>query len=424
MIIFPKAESFSIIYNKPVNIKSATKIDIKILIVIAVLTFLLSYKLTSYLADFKILNNASRLDIIFLLIFFVLLFIPMSNIDTKTVISTKENRALAKYPAFIQNNQINFNFGNDFNDWFNDRFFLRYFTVKIHVITKHILNKNYKDDYALVGKENWLFTTNRHSERNYLNLDKFSEKDLKKVVDYIVSIDRYCKKHNKKFIFIICPDKNKIYGEYYPDYYIKNIPDSQSRASQLISELNKRGIRTIYLYDVLRANKTSDKTKLLYWKNDTHWSKYGTYIAYKESISKALNIEPIKISTKTVEKHKGDISSRRPIKYEDNTVYINPTVAQPNAQCKRITNKEHNELEECGDIICISKNRNNRKIVFYRDSFAINLIPFISEHYNSSEFYWTHKVNSKEIDKFNIIVFEIVERLLPELAELKPIKEK
>ncbi len=423
LVIYPKAESFSIIYNKPVNIKPATEIDIKILIVIAVLTFLLSYKLTSYLADFKILNNASRLDIIFLLIFFVLLFIPMSNIDTKTEKSPKENRQLSVYKTFIKDNDINFNYGEDFNNWFSDRFYLRDKTTELHNILKRTINRNYKDNFALIGKENWLFLVSGNSERNYLNLDKFSEKDLKKAVDYIVSIDNYCKKHNKKFIFLICPDKNKIYGEYYPDYYIKNIPDSESRANQLISELNKRGVKTIYPYNVLKANKTSDQTKLLYWKNDTHWSTYGAYTAYNESISKALNIEPVKIKIQTLEKHKGDISNRLPINYKDDTEYLTPKIMSSNAKCKQITNMKHNKLKKRGDIICVSKNQNSTSIVFYRDSFATNLIPFISENYSSSEFYWTNKVNSKEIDKFNIIVFETVERLLPKLAELKPIKE-
>lgn len=347
----------------------------------------------------------------------------MSNIDTKTEKSPKENRQLSVYKTFIKDNDINFNYGEDFNNWFSDRFYLRDKTTELHNILKRTINRNYKDNFALIGKENWLFLVSGNSERNYLNLDKFSEKDLKKAVDYIVSIDNYCKKHNKKFIFLICPDKNKIYGEYYPDYYIKNIPDSESRANQLISELNKRGVKTIYPYNVLKANKTSDQTKLLYWKNDTHWSTYGAYTAYNESISKALNIEPVKIKIQTLEKHKGDISNRLPINYKDDTEYLTPKIMSSNAKCKQITNMKHNKLKKRGDIICVSKNQNSTSIVFYRDSFATNLIPFISENYSSSEFYWTNKVNSKEIDKFNIIVFETVERLLPKLAELKPIKE-
>lgn len=422
LIIYPQKDTFSIIYNNPVNIKSPTKFDIKVLIVIAVLSFLLAYKLTSYLADFKSLNNASRMDIIFLLIFFVILFIPMSNIDTKTEKSEKENRAFAKYKPFIKNNVINFNFGENFNNWFSDRFYLRNHTIDFNTQLKTLLNTNYKDNTFLLGQENWLFLTSNKSERNYLNLEKFSEEELQKAVDYIASIDRYCKKHNKKFVFVICPDKNKIYGEYYPNYYIKHIPDSKSRANQLIEALKKNNVDVVYFYDVLVKNKSTDTTKLLYWKDDTHWSKYGAYIAYLE-LAKHLGIKPATVVLKDKEKHIGDLSSKSYFKYNDSQEYINPEVRNKNAQCTQILNKKHNTLKQRGDINCNNKNKINQKILFYRDSFSINLIPFISENYNNSQFYWTTKVDADEINKADIIIFERVERFLYDLPNETPIKE-
>ena len=152
LVIYPESDTFSLIYNKPVNVKSPTKFDIKLLIVIAVLSFLLAYKLTSYLADFKTLNNASRMDIVFLLLFFAILFIPMSNIDKKTVKSEKENRNLAKYKPFIYKNSINFNFGNDFDNWFSDRFFLRNYITESFSKLKILSNKQYKNSFGLKGK--------------------------------------------------------------------------------------------------------------------------------------------------------------------------------------------------------------------------------------------------------------------------------
>ena len=215
LIIYPNTEYFSIIYNKPVNIKSATKIDIKILIVIAVLTFLLSYKLTSYLADFKIINNASRLDIIFLLIFFVLLFIPMSNIDTQTTRSNKENRNLAKYRPFINNNQINYNFGNEFNNWFNDRFFFRSTLIINFINIKYkISQKYYEGQRGLLNKENnWMFQKIRYN--NYDNT-----KALDSYIDNISKINEYCRLHGIKLYIFIVPPKEYVYKDFNLYWYI------------------------------------------------------------------------------------------------------------------------------------------------------------------------------------------------------------
>ena len=61
--------------------------EFEIFTIILVLTFLFTYKLTDYLADFKTLKYKSRIEIVFLSIFFILLFIPMSyiNQDKKSI---------------------------------------------------------------------------------------------------------------------------------------------------------------------------------------------------------------------------------------------------------------------------------------------------------------------------------------------------
>lgn len=73
----------------------------------------------------KNIDKQSRIDIIFLTIFFTFLFIPMSKIN-QDEISSQENRMLAKWqPLINEDREINYNFGKDFNEWFNDRFYLR-----------------------------------------------------------------------------------------------------------------------------------------------------------------------------------------------------------------------------------------------------------------------------------------------------------
>ena len=54
-------------------------------LIILICGYLLSLKLTSYLADFKNIQKQSRIEIIFLTVFFVMLFIPMSNINQNAV---------------------------------------------------------------------------------------------------------------------------------------------------------------------------------------------------------------------------------------------------------------------------------------------------------------------------------------------------
>ena len=112
----------------------------KVVIIILILSYLFAYKVSNYVADFKTVKNKSRIEIIFLTIFFVFLFIPMSNIN-KDEISTQENRRLAQYKPFInQDGQINYDFGKNFNEWFNDRLYKRNKIISIYLKIKYMMS--------------------------------------------------------------------------------------------------------------------------------------------------------------------------------------------------------------------------------------------------------------------------------------------
>ena len=87
--------------------------------IILILSFLLFYKLFDYIADFKTIKHKSRIEIIFLVAFFVILFIPLSNISQEKT-SNSENRTLAIYKPFInKKGEINYNFGKNYDKYFN-----------------------------------------------------------------------------------------------------------------------------------------------------------------------------------------------------------------------------------------------------------------------------------------------------------------
>ena len=66
--------------------------------------------MTDYVAKFSVLKNKSRIETIFLAVFFTMLFLPMSWIN-KEEISQKENRMLAQWkPLINQDFEFNYNY--------------------------------------------------------------------------------------------------------------------------------------------------------------------------------------------------------------------------------------------------------------------------------------------------------------------------
>jgi hypothetical protein len=113
------------IYSETLDLNPYLKIDWCILLILFCVYWFIFSKTVGYLAKFKIFENHSRIDIIFLALFFGLLFIPMMHISNAQK-SDQENRMLAIKPNLIQSGGIiDNNFGSKFNDWFNDRFWGR-----------------------------------------------------------------------------------------------------------------------------------------------------------------------------------------------------------------------------------------------------------------------------------------------------------
>lgn len=275
LIIYPDNNVINLEYKKTLNVRTAIKFDFKLFVIILVLTYLLAYKLSNYVADFKSVKEKSRIDILFLTIFFIFLFIPMSHIN-QDEISKQENRSLAKWqPFIIQNGEINYDFGKNFNEWFNDRFNLRQYFINFkNSVTMLIFNKC----------EKGLFDKN--SGITYINWD-FGHIDIKIVKNNfkaLYSLNNYCKLHNIKLYILVVPQKSDIYPTKYN--YIKDDykHDEFLKYIHYLQQENK--IKIVYPYEEMK--KVADKGDLLYFKTEHHWTDDGAFICYKE-LMKIIN---------------------------------------------------------------------------------------------------------------------------------------
>ena len=269
-------------------------------------------------------NFASSLpDLVFWWLCF-LHFCPFLRQNQQRQNICRGKQALAKFPALIVGKQVNNNFGTDFEAWFNDRFFMRKALVWLHNSIKKEVNIHKQNDYILIGEDGWTFCKDDDDIQNYQNLKLFSPEELKHIAQYLSSIDRWCNDNNIKFYFLIAPDKNKIYGEYYK-FARKIRPDSESRTQQLIRYLNENTrVKVAYPYESLHAAKQNGF--LLYFKNDIHWTHLGAYCGYTdlmELIGRDFEISPVRFEKTTTYKYpRGDANILFPEGVKEDTITL------------------------------------------------------------------------------------------------------
>lgn len=406
-----------IIYKTPVNIetKRQVRLDYYILFIIAVIGLLAAHKIVKYLAQFKFKESSSRIDIVFVTIFFVLLFVPMLKISGADK-SEKENRMLAKYVPFIKNGQINLKYSTNFESWYNDRFLGRDFLINIWSFLEQKITPNRGNDKVLIGKDGWLFYKLDNSIENFQNRKLFSQSELERAARYLSAINSWAKENGKDFYYVIVPDKNKIYGEYFPDIIQKTNPDSQSRANQLVLYLREHTeVKVIYLYDVLIQNK--DKG-LLYFKNNTHWTGLGSYLGYIEIMKEMKNHNPNLLALSNLKwgettHYKGDLTNLLG-NFDQNldTKYLSP-------QLIHIQNCEI--LQKVGlkaDMVC-SNPQGNLRLFLKGDSFSNGyLLDYLRLSFKQTKFLWRYDFTEQDLQDIkknsDIIILETVERLIPQ----------
>ncbi len=400
LIIYPKSDNVRLYCEDSLQIFRPAGFEISIFIIILVLSFLLFYKLIDYAADFSTLKSKSRIEIVFLSIFFVLLCLPALNID-KNNISKKENRVLKKYsPMVTQEGKINYNYGKDFNAWFSDRFFLRRDLIDLYY-NQFIIAKNLRTRKVIKGKDNWLFYGINSAVDSYTNKNTFSNEDLELAKKRLEEINNLAKARHKEFYFVIAPSKAKVYSEFYSEL-IRPQKDSISLSEQLVSYLKENSdVRVIYLKDNIIKNK--DKG-ILYYKKDTHWNKLGAYFGYLD-IMKIINKDfknPVFNYKKLIDDNDipGDLNASLPtsLKIKEDIQYKKPYVE--GYSCQKTQN--NNDIQYCSG-------KGTKKILMFRDSFAINLIPYISTSFKKSKYVWQYDVDFSYMDDADIVILEMVE---------------
>lgn len=382
---------------------------------VIVLSFLLAYKLVNYLASFKLLKHNSRIDIVFISLFFLFLFIPMSDIS-KAETSANENRVLRKFPTFLATAGVNLKFGKQFESWFNDRFFGRRFMMSAEEKLKGLIEPHRGNKKVHVGKEGWLFYKGGDSLNNFANKSRLSDNQLEQGLTYLKAIDVWAKAHNKKFYYILIPDKHRIYGEYVQ--YIQKIrPDSESIDNQWINHIKKHSdVNAVYLYDTLMQNKGKE---LLYWKEDTHWNYYGAYIGYKEiikTLAKDYDIKPYEVDAWQNEINPSiDLSRIYPYGYKDReTKYKEPKPQNKHYTCT--------EAEEDGAGVVLCKNPHKKlKVFILRDSFSGGLTPYFAETFGTVKLVWRYDITSDNLAEiaadYDIVILENVARAIPKILD-------
>lgn len=330
-----------------------------------------------------------------------------------------ENRNLKSKPVLELTNLDKY--VKEYETYFNDYLPFRNELVQLKNLTDILIFKNIFNHRVLLGKFNWLFYKAVDTE-SFIGLEKyyFTKDELESAKNNLIHFRNELKKKNIEFIFMICQDKQFAYPEYMP-YYIKR--KYVTNYSDQFVDFIKRNtdIKIAYTKDIV--SKYKDKYQL-YYKYDSHWNYLGGYLGYMILMDK-LDINVPDIDELFILEFKGIYTSKHKINnvYNDLSTMIglDKFSIYNNDNFYIISNYLYEDYELDNDtthpyyLKGLNSNANNNINLFMiRDSYAHNMIDYISTFFYKTTYSHIDSFsNSKIIDeKPDIVIFETVERAL------------
>lgn len=419
LILFSnELDPFIIFSNEDIKIQNKTKTDLYLITTFFIIIFFTIYILINKIRIKKVKYKEKSWDkIYYIIIFIIILLFPSIKIDDK-INDFRENRKLQEKSKLIKDGRLNLNFGKETEQWLNDHFHKRRQIIKIYEKINKKLIGRVENNSAFMGKDKWLFYKGDNSIINFQNINLYSEKELEKIEKNLKLRKEWLNNQGIKYYIFIAPDKNKIYGEYYPSY-IQKI-NQYGRAQQLKDFLKSKEIEIVYPIAELLEKK---KEGLLYYKTDTHWNSYGAFIGYQELMKKIkkdfsnITILDMKNCMLTEKNYNGgDLAGM---------LNVDLKLYQDIMYKEFIYDYTYKYLKNEGRNGVIVKSKKSLKVLMFRDSFTSAMEPYISESFGDVEYIWDHNFNNYQnkiiTEKPDIVIHEIVERYIDVLKINSPV---
>lgn len=300
---------------------------------------------------------------------------------------------------------------------YNDNLPFRNELIKLNNLISYKLFSRSESENVVIGKDDWLFYDNADDGDPLADYERtvvFEDVQLEKITANLMELQKYAEENNAIFILFIVPNKENVYSEYLPDYVTVR-REGLSRCEQLTAYLEANtNIRVIYPLEEFRALKAEYPQYPLYYKHDTHWTKFGAYAGTRILLSELGITMPDfnEVAISRCDYSGADLLGMLNLSglYTDEDYSISAYGGAASVTAKMDFNTEYIMSSDAAD---------ERKIFVIRDSFALNMAEYVSAYF--AETYMPHrsayfKPKMLTDKKPDIIIVETAERYLYQLS--------
>lgn len=349
---------------------------------------------------------------IFIALFLAILILPLAFIGKSKDTASSENRVLSEFPKLNNDGKLNSSYFAEFDSWINEHIGFRAELIQLNASIMQGLFKVSSEDSVVLGKDGWLFY--QEDVKDYINAATLTDRNVNNIAKTLKMMQEACQNNGKTFVFTVAPNKSTIYGQYMPDNY--KVIKADGNLELLKKACDKEGINYVDLASVL-TEKANNSKRNLYQLKDSHWTYEGALLAYN-AIMEASGLEYDSFDYINFIESKdwhGDLEAMINPAALDNAWQVSPdyqfnynvTSAEAGVEAINITSENP---------------KGSKEVYAFRDSFFNTTHVFFAENFNKASFSRAipYRLNRALSTNSQLIVLEIVERNIPNLADTAP----
>ncbi len=348
---------------------------------------------------------------IYIWIFFLLLIVPAAAMPYfKDAVNT-EKRELSELPAIYSDGEFNNRFSVEMNTWIQEHIGFRNLMVSGNSLLRTRLFGQAAKEEIIVGKNGWLFYG--ESVNDYLHVPTITERNASNAAHAAAMLQRFAEAEGSRFLLVLVANKNSLYGEYMPYYYLPRQADGSREL--FLKALELEGVNTVDLKPVFEA-----QDKQLYQKTDSHWTYEGALLGYR-TIMRESGLEYDSFEGMTFTEVKDWPA--------DLAVFLYGEAAAPDIQAYpnyQFTYSYKSRQTAVDALTLETRQAQGRgSLVIYRDSFCNTMQAYLAQNFEKALFsraipYQAELIRSKGAD---LTVLQVTERSLGSYVFRAPLME-
>lgn len=336
-----------------------------------------------------------------------------------------EKRPLAEKPLLQAHDLLDFpaRYMRYYGDHFPYRKLLFRWNGLFH---HHVLHTSSMPDNVIYGKDDFLFLIRPGAVDYYRGLPLFTEEELATIAQRLDKRRAWLASQGIDYYLYVPPLKATIYPDKRPDKLAQVLPTTGM--DQLKAYLEEHS--SVKMIDPRQELLAGRQVRDTYYTSDIHWNPWGALIGYQVLMQRLLQDHPelgipCSASDYIVEadtNDQGDLALQ--LALNDQLPRVTYMMA-PHAPT-RYRELSERPLPGTGffkyrPIFTQGPDPQAPKLLMFRDSFAVYLIPYLGDHFREAVYVWTPLFlpDVVEQEKPDIVVQEVMELFLPDLLHDK-----